>query len=113
LPRPCQIRAEGGRALARGLAANATLAHLELQWNGLGSGGGAALGEALALNMGLRHLDMSHCRIEAEGCLLIAAGLKVGTGWSELGEGWAGFAHVAVQYLLAFAHTMCNSVPSA
>jgi hypothetical protein len=72
------LQAEGARGLARGLAANATLAKLVLCWNGLEAGGGAAMGEMLALNMGLKHLDLSHCRLGPEACLLLGEGLKVG-----------------------------------
>lgn len=74
---PVQIRADGARAISRGLAANATLSRLSLAWNGLESDGGGPLGEVLGLNMGLRHLDIGHCRIGPEACLLIATGLKV------------------------------------
>lgn len=35
------------------------------------------MGEMLAINIGLTHLDMSHCRLGAAACLLIAEGLKV------------------------------------
>jgi hypothetical protein len=57
---PCW-QADGARALARGLAANATLSKLSLAWNGLEEGA-SAMGDMLATNMGLKHLDLSHCR---------------------------------------------------
>jgi hypothetical protein len=72
------MQAEGGRALAKGLAANATLSELSLAWNGLEEGA-SAMGDMLAANMGLKHLDFSHCRcveglfgvlgFEGSGCL--------------------------------------------
>jgi len=43
-PTPNQIRVEGARALARGLAANATLSRLNLSWNGLEAAGGLLVG---------------------------------------------------------------------
>lgn len=55
------LQAEGGRALAKGLAANATLSKLSLAWNGLEEGA-AAMGDMLAANMGPKHLDLSQCR---------------------------------------------------
>ena len=72
-----QIRADGAKALARGLAANATLAALSLAWNGLESSGGGAFGDALALNVGLRRLDLSNCRLGPDACLMLANGLRV------------------------------------
>ena len=49
---------------------------MNLAWNGFGYEGGLALGELIRGNKYIRELDVSHNRLNWEGALLIAKGLK-------------------------------------
>ena len=52
------------------------LNRLNLGWNSLGDAGITAVSHMLASNAGLTHMDLSHNRIDPQGCLDLAEGIR-------------------------------------
>ena len=52
------------------------LNRVDLGWNGLGDAGMKAISDMLGANAALTHLDVSHNRVNPQGCLDLAEGIR-------------------------------------
>ena len=72
----CNIPGEGAVCLAKALEKNSTVREFHISDNGIGSEGAVAFAGMLATNKSLAKLNMTHCNIPGEGAVCLAKALE-------------------------------------